>query len=161
MSGPPDKIKAALLGGLVGGLLSGLPFIKAGNCCFCLWVVLGGVIAVYIYAKQVQVLSGSTAALLGMQSGMVSAVVSTIVSIPFHLMMTRFAGGFQREMIERMMEQNPDFPPQLRELMLRFFSPEFAVGMIIIGFISALIFYSIFGALGGLLGNTLFKKKTQ
>jgi hypothetical protein len=75
--------------------------------------------------------------------------------------MTRFAGTFQREMIERMMEQNPDFPPQLREFMLSLFSPGFAIGLIIIGFIFSLVFYSIFGALGGLLGNTLFKKKTQ
>lgn len=150
-------MKAALLGGLVGGLLSGLPFIKAGNCCFCLWVMLGGVIAVYIYSKQLYAMTGGTAALLGMQSGMVSAVVSTIISIPFQLIMTRVAGGFQREMIEKMMEQNPDFPPQFRDFMLRMFSPEFAVGLIIFGFIISLVVFSLFGALGGIIGRSLFK----
>lgn len=159
--GEPSKIKAALLGGLVAGLLSGIPFISAGNLCCCLWVIVGGVIAVYLYSKQVAVLMSGTAALLGLQSGMVAAVVSTIISIPVRLIFSRMMGSVQREMIEKILEQNPDFPPQLRDFMLQIFSPEFAIGMIIIGFVISLIIFSLFGALGGLIGNAMFKKKTS
>jgi hypothetical protein len=155
----PNKMKAALLGGLVGGLLSGLPFIAAGNCCFCLWVVLGGVIAVYLYSKEVPEVMSGDAALLGLQSGMVSAVVSTILSIPVRLIMSRFMSGFQREMIDRMLEQQTDFPPQLAEFLKMLSSPGFQLGAIAIGFIFSLVFYSMFGALGGLIGKALFKKK--
>lgn len=152
------KMKAAMLGGLVAGLLSGLPLISAGNVCCCLWVLLGGVIAVYLYSKEVQVLQSGEAALLGLQSGMVAAVVATIVSVPLRLIMSRVAGGLQREFIEKMLEQNPDFPPQLRDFMMHLFSPGFAVGLILLGFVFSLILYSLFGALGGLIGKAIFKK---
>lgn len=156
----PDKMKAILLGGLVAGVLSGIPFISAGNVCCCLWVILGGVLAVYLYLKEVPLLLSGEAALLGLQSGMVAAVVSTIISIPVRLVMSRFAGAMQRQMLDRIFEQNQDFPPQLRDFMLHIFSPGFMLGAMIIGFIFSLIFFSIFGALGGLLGNAMFKKKS-
>lgn len=156
---PPNKMKAALLGGLVAGVLSGLPGISAGNCCFCLWVVLGGVIAAYLYTKEVPLLRSGEAAFVGMMSGVVAAVIATIISIPLRLLMSRFMMGFQREFMEKMLEQNQDFPPQLREFMLGMFSPGFAIGMILVGFVMSLVFFSIFGALGGMLGNAMFKKK--
>ncbi len=156
----PDKMKPILLGGLVAGLLSGIPFISAGNLCCCLWVVLGGVLAVYLYSRQVPVLMSGEAALLGLQSGMVAAVVNTIISIPIRFFMVRFMGSMQREMLGRIFEQNPDFPPQLRDLLQSLFSPGFMLGAILIGFIVSLIFFSIFGSIGGLIGNAMFKKKS-
>ncbi len=145
----------------MAGLLSGIPFISAGNLCCCLWVLLGGVLAVYLYSREVPMLTSGDAALLGLQSGMVAAVVSTLISIPVRFFITRFFGAVQQQMLQKMFEQNPDFPPQLRGLMQSILSPGFMIGAILVGFVFALIFYSIFGALGGLLGNAMFKKKTQ
>lgn len=162
MMGPgmSNKMKAVLLGGLVAGLLSGTPLIGAGNVCCCLWVIVGGALAVYLYGKDVPFLMSGDAALLGLQSGMVAAVVKTIIDIPIHFLMVRFAGTMQREFIEKMIEQNPDFPAPLAGLMRQFMSPGFAIGALLIGFIFSLVLFSIFGALGGLLGQAIFKKKS-
>jgi hypothetical protein len=40
-----SKLQPALIGGLVTGVLSALPFVNILNACCCLWVVTGGVVA--------------------------------------------------------------------------------------------------------------------
>ncbi|HPK94954.1 MAG TPA: hypothetical protein PLD50_19150, partial [Polyangiaceae bacterium] len=49
----PSKVKPAVLGGVVAGLLSAIlgiiPFV---NYCCCLWSLLGGVLAVHLYNKS-------------------------------------------------------------------------------------------------------------
>ncbi len=44
----PNKLRPAVLGGLLMGVLSALPVIQIGNVCCCLWVILGGVLAAYV-----------------------------------------------------------------------------------------------------------------
>ena len=47
-----SKVQPALLGGLVLGVLSGLPLVNMGNACCCLWVIAGGVIAAYLLQQR-------------------------------------------------------------------------------------------------------------
>ncbi len=42
----------ALLGGLFIGMLSALPIVSVGNCCCCLWMIGGGVLAAYLRAAE-------------------------------------------------------------------------------------------------------------
>ena len=42
------RLQPALYGGLFIGVLSALPLVNAGNCCCCLWVLMGGALAVYL-----------------------------------------------------------------------------------------------------------------
>ena len=42
------RLQPAFYGGLLIGVLSALPIVSAGNCCCCLWVVAGGMLAVYL-----------------------------------------------------------------------------------------------------------------
>src|SRR5258708_40115660 len=43
-----NKLKPALLGGLVVGLLSAIPFV---NYCCCIWGIAGGGLATFLYIK--------------------------------------------------------------------------------------------------------------
>src|SRR5204862_1102880 len=47
-----DFVQPALTGGMFLGFLSSIPFISAGNCICCMWVLLGGGIAVMMLTKQ-------------------------------------------------------------------------------------------------------------
>src|SRR5688572_31155406 len=47
-----NKLKPALIGGVVLGLLSAIPFVNAVNACCCLWAILGGMLATYLYVRN-------------------------------------------------------------------------------------------------------------
>lgn len=75
-----NKLKPALLGGLIVGILSALPFIS--SCC-CIWAIGGGLVAgmLYIKSSPTQVLPGD-GAIVGALSGIVGAVIYLLLGLP-------------------------------------------------------------------------------
>ena|SRR5689334_22093915 len=75
-----NKLKPALLGGLIVGILSALPFIS--TCC-CIWAIGGGLVAGMLYIKgaPTQVLPGD-GAIVGALSGIVGAVIYLLLGLP-------------------------------------------------------------------------------
>ena len=75
-----NKLKPALLGGLIVGILSALPLIS--SCC-CIWAVGGGLVAgmLYIKSSPTQVLPGD-GAIVGALSGVVGAVIYLLLGLP-------------------------------------------------------------------------------
>ncbi|HJT67046.1 MAG TPA: hypothetical protein VJ749_11365 [Pyrinomonadaceae bacterium] len=75
-----NKLKPALLGGLIVGVLSALPFIS--TCC-CIWAIGGGLVAgmLYIKSSPTQVLPGD-GAIVGALSGIVGAVIYLLLGLP-------------------------------------------------------------------------------
>lgn len=159
MNGQQNYFKPAIIGGLASGLLSVIPIISAGNCVCCLWVVVGGVLAVYFLAEQNQgKISPGGGALAGLLSGLVGACIVTIVlsvSIPFlGLRMLRH----QMDQMRRI----PGMPGGIEQFYGHFLNGRFVILTIIIAvLIVSGILFSIFGTLGGLLGSALFAKKQQ
>ncbi len=47
-----NKVKPAVIGGVVLGLLSAIPFVNFVNICCCAWAILGGLLATYMYVKN-------------------------------------------------------------------------------------------------------------
>lgn len=80
-----DTYSLLITGGIAGvlmGLFSTLPFISVANCCACLWLWSGGILAVYLYhrlANEQGALTLAQGALIGMVAGLVSAVVGGIL----------------------------------------------------------------------------------
>jgi len=63
MTGPRSSW---LLGGLFIGVLSSLPIVSMGNLCCCLWVVLGGVLTMYLqFQDERRVIESGDAVLAG------------------------------------------------------------------------------------------------
>jgi hypothetical protein len=156
MQTAPDKTQPALYAGLAIGVLSGLPLVNLGNCLCCLWVVGGGALAVYLmqqnYPYSVQAADG---ALVGLLAGLIGGALCGLIAIPIALAM----GPFQQRIMERVINSNPDFPPEMRtmiENMAR--GGAFGVFAIVGIFVRAVVF-GIIAMLGGLLGVALFKKK--
>jgi hypothetical protein len=79
-----DRTKAAVIGGVVAGVLSGLPIIS--GCCF-LWAIGGGFLAIYMYMKNAPApMMMGDAAKLGATAGVVGAIISAVLGIPFMLL---------------------------------------------------------------------------
>jgi len=134
-----DRTKAALIGGVVAGVLSIIPLV--GSCCM-LWAIIGGALAVYMHLnKSTMPFEIADGAKLGALAGAIGAGVYLLISLPMMLM-----GGAMQ--ISQQLEQAGGggglaaFGAGLGIFMV------FIVAGIIIGF----------GALGGVIGTAIFGK---
>jgi uncharacterized protein YqgC (DUF456 family) len=102
-----NRLQPALFGGLFIGVLSALPIVNVGNCCCCLWVIAGGVLAVYLRQQNMPFqVTASEGVLVGLLAGIIGGVVAAIISIP----MAAMTASFQAQILERVLSSNPDMP---------------------------------------------------
>ncbi len=146
------RLQPALLGGLLIGVLSALPLVSAGNCCCCLWVVSGGALAAYLRQQNLPVaIDAAEGAIIGLMAGVIGGIAATILSIPMEMAL----GPFQRQIMERILSSNPEFPPEMRDIIERGAATGAGVA---IKLVFNLVIGVVFGLLGGLLGAAIFKK---
>jgi hypothetical protein len=148
-----DRLQPALWGGVFIGVLSALPLVSAGNCCCCLWVLVGGALAAYLRQQNSQYqLTAAEGAIVGLIAGAIGGVIQSILSIPFEMM----AGPMQQQIMDRVLSSNPDIDPQLREMMENITAH--SAGFRVIGMLISVVVFTVFGMFGGLLGVAIFKK---
>jgi hypothetical protein len=147
-----DRLQPALYGGLLIGVLSALPLISAGNCCCCLWVIAGGMLAVHLRRQNSPIeVTSAEGAVVGLLAGLIGGVLGVLISIPLDIMM----GPFQRRFMEWVLSTNPDIPAELRDMPGRVGT---GVALLAVKLIFGVVTGAIFGMLGGLLGVAIFKK---
>jgi hypothetical protein len=133
-----NNTKAAVIGGVVAGVLTGLPIV--GGCCF-LWALAGGFLAFFMYSKSVP---GPTemadAAKLGATAGVIGAVISIIIGLPFFLLGVGMSA------------MNSDMP-----------NAGVATGIAaaggVLGFVLKAVFTVVFCVLGAVIGAAILGKK--
>jgi hypothetical protein len=148
----PRMLPPALIGGAVAGILSGLPFL---NCLCCFWIIGGAMLAAHLLAKESRVsLKAGDGALVGALAGISAAVVNSLIAIPL--------AGLKLAVTRRMLERLAEFADEMPsgwEAWLDKTGAGFSVALFFIGlFVSAAIFAAV-GALGGVLGASLFGRK--
>lgn len=143
---------AALIGGAGAGVLSGIPFV---NCLCCLWIIGGAMLAAYLLAKNSPVaLTAGDGAIVGVFTGIVAVVMQAILSFLF-----RPANKvFLRRIMERFAEYGEEMPPGFEDF-LEGGSTQVSVPLFLIGILVSAIVFSALGALGGIIGISLFGKK--
>jgi len=151
----------ALYGGLVIGVLSALPIIAAGNLCCCLWVISGGVVAAYVLQQREPLpITPGDGALVGLLAGIAGAFVCAAVSLPISFLVA----PMERQIVQRVLENSGNMPPEFREMMERYSSGDIRLSLaahfvrLMVGFVVMLVLGSIFATLGGLLGAVFFRK---
>ena len=147
-------IRSAGLGGLFIGVLSALPIIGAANCCCCLWIVSGGALAAYLQVQQEnRTLTGGEGAAVGALAG----VIGAFVWLPIVVVVAVVLGPFQQAIIEEIVRNATDMPPEAREVLENM--GDRGVGGYFLFFFVPLVGGSIFAAIGGLVGAMYFKKE--
>ncbi len=136
-----DMLKSVLLAGLIIGVLSGIPIINIG-CC--LWVIGGGILAVFLLNK----FSGKKAdkgkgAMVGLISGLVGAAIASTLGAIFSILFKTALLSFLSTMGQ---------PVEALQ------GGVTAVGLII-SLIFNLVIFGLFGLLGGILGAVILEKK--
>jgi hypothetical protein len=162
----PSKLQPAIIGGLLLGILSSIPFINLVNLCCCLWVVLGGAIAAraLISRSPVYPVTTGEGATVGAMAGLVGSVITLVIGVPLGLLLGEgipiallqwFAGVINdpnasrqiQQTIEEMQRQ-AQHQPMAQKIMSNLFF--WLIGSVIqIGF----------ATLGGIIGVALFEKR--
>lgn len=152
-------LQAAGIAGVVMGALSGIPYISACNCVFCMWAWVGGALAAMLYSRAsgVVMTSGDGAkagALAGVVGAVVYAVISSIVSA------IAGPGMEQMSQLQDMLRSQGqgEMAQRLSELPIQT-GGGFSVMGLCVSLVIGLIFLTAFGALGGMVGTALFGKK--
>lgn len=157
MEEKPDILKASLIAGAVAGLLSGLPLIGVVNLCFCLWIILGGILSSYILTSGFpQPVKSGDHAISGLLTGIFAAILSFIVSLPFMAISEKF---MERILGSLFRAYGEGIPPALEEA-FRYKGFNLAlIPLYIAGLVLNMVIYGLFGLIGGLIGGALFKKQ--
>ena len=149
-----NKVKPAVIGGVVLGLLSAIPFVNWVNLCCCLWAILGGLLASYLYVKNSTVpANAGDGAVVGAIAGAVGAVIYVIVGIPLAIV----SGAAMREMMINLLT---NLDPRQAEMFRQQIEAqgEGISGIIIQSLIGAVLLL-VFAVIGGLIGIPLFEKR--
>jgi hypothetical protein len=133
-----NKLKPALLGGLIVGVLSAIPII---NYCCCIWSIGGGALAAFLYIKDsaTPVKTGD-GAMVGGLAGVVGAIIYLVLGLPIAI----FFGMAAME--EQLYRTGVHLP----------FSG--VVLMIVSGIVGA-VFLAVLATLGGIIGVAIFEKR--
>ncbi len=149
-----NKLKPAVIGGVVLGLLSAIPFVNWVNICCCAWAILGGLLASYLYVKNSATpANAGDGAIIGAMAGGIGAVIFLVVGIPLSIL----SGAAMREMlISFMAKVNPEQADMVRRQMAM--QGESVSGIIVQSLFGALLLV-VFAVIGGLIGIPLFEKR--
>lgn len=133
-----NKLKPALLGGLVTGILSVIPFVS--TCC-CIWAILGGMLSCYLYVKNSPVrVSTGDGAVIGVLSGVVGSLIYLLIGLPIALIfgVAQMEEAFTRSGVE---------------------VPFTGVALALLGAFVVVVGLLIFSTVGGLIGVPIFEKR--
>lgn len=149
----PSMFVPALIGGVVAGILSGIPLL---NCLCCLWIIGGAMLSAYLLSKDSPAaLSAGDGAIVGVFAGIVAAVVNAIISIPLYALNREFIHKLMEKFAEYAEEMPSGWESWLEKGAMGISPAAFMLNLVI----SAVIFAAL-GALGGIIGISLFRKKT-
>ena len=127
----------------------------AGNCLRCLWIVGAAAMASKLLAAQpMGLLKAGDGAVVGALTGIVAAVVDTVVKIPFR----SFNLGLAQRFMERVSDSGFEIPSGF-ESWFDLGSGSVSPGWMLLGLFVTAAVYAIMGALGGVIGVSLFGKK--
>lgn len=152
----PPRLQPALLAGALIGVLVGLPIINWVNACCCLWVVVGGAVAVWIsQSNHPYPVTAADGALVGLLAGLIGGLVAIPLNLVFEPVQRQLMMRFVDSMQGQMAPESRSLLDQVRSAMEN--ASQSSITIVVSGLFMTLV-YAVFAMLGGLLGVALFKK---
>jgi len=149
----PSPFVPALIGGGTAGLLSSVPLL---GCFCCLWIIGGAMLSANLYARNSPVsLTPGDGAIVGVFSGIAAAVAASVVNLAFQPTNREIARRVADQMSQLFPNMSPEWDSALRSSTQGASPAMFLFSL----FVQAAVF-AVFGALGGVIGASLFGRKT-
>lgn len=150
----PGMFVPALVGGGLAGLLSGVPLL---NCLCCIWIIGGAVLSSFLLSRNSPVsLTAGDGAIVGIFTGIVAAFVDALISIPFQAINARIV----QQVLDSLAKYSEEMPSQW-EMWLERGGAETTFAMFMLGLVISVFIFAALGALGGIIGVSIFGKKTS
>jgi hypothetical protein len=113
-------------------------------------------LAAHLAAKDYPVsMSAGDGAIVGALTGIVAAVIDALVSLPLQALNMRL----MQRLMERLSEYSTQLPGNWRDLMQRGMV-ETSLAWFLLGLVISAAIFAVLGALGGIIGASLFGKKS-
>jgi hypothetical protein len=156
-----NKLRSAIIGGVVIGLLSGIPYVKLGNAICCLWIIAGGALASYLYIKKSPTpVNIGEGALVGTLAGVIGTVVELLVGVPLTILTGYPELKFLVGLMERADPQRAEIYRQnVENFLSRPFAEQFFYSVFSLGTLVSLLITVVFALIGGLIAIPLFEKR--
>ena len=151
-----SKLRPALIGGGVFGVLAALPYVEYVNAVCCALYLGGGVLAVYLYLKDApkpERAPYGDGAVVGVLAGLLGAVATTLTTI---VITALGLGQDGAEALAQLEQAGIELPAFVANMMG---ASGLSVEMVVGSLVTSVILYGIFATLGGLLGVAIFHKK--
>lgn len=150
----------ALYGGLVIAAFWAVPGLNLINCLCCGGVIFGGLLAVFLYVREQRPEMDPLTMADCLRVGLLAGVVASFAAVAVNVLVTLVFGNVAIEMMERIIVKlRVEIPPELQEAIEQAkherINPLGAVFSIFV----FLIPNTLFAALGGVIGWSLFKPK--
>jgi hypothetical protein len=161
-----ERIRHALYGGTITGLIIGLPVLNLLNCFCCAGVLLGGLLTIFFHTRdtgpQGPPLSSSDAIQLGALSGVFGAVIGTVIQAILMVTLGNVAGDLLLSWLEEggvLQSFPPESERAFRDMLAE--QQELTLLNLVIMMVIWLVIGPLFGLLGGLIGHALFRPAMQ
>ena len=161
MDESPGILVPALIGGSIMAVLSWIPVISMGNCLCCMWLLLGGGTAVYLYRRQLSPSSRLTekaGARVGLLAGLFGALFFSLLT---YLMIALTGMNPGQGLIEAILNSSEEIPAEIESWLLSFQDEGISPFFVVLGLIFNLGIYSLFGLLGGILGEAILSRRDR
>lgn len=155
MNGSSSYFKPSLIAGAAFGAASGIPLVNCANFACCALAIGGGFLASYLYLKGLGPVAAppyGPAAILGLLTGVIGAVVAGVVALPFQMMGMAMGGGFSQ--LQEAFE-GQELPAGAEQLIATLATG----GGFVILFLMNLILFSLFAIIGALLGVAILGRQ--
>jgi Na+/proline symporter len=133
-----NKLKPAVVGGLIAGILCVIPFVS--TCC-CIWAALGGFLASFMYIKSAPApVTTGEGAIVGLMTGAIGSVIYLFIQIP----LARLFGIASME--DSFRRSGVDLPLS-------------GIALMLLSAFLVVILILVFSTIGGLVGVPVFEKR--
>jgi len=153
--------KPAAIGGLLFGILGGLPIVGALNCACCALIIGGGFLAAYLHSRGSQssgvAFGPGDGALVGLAAAPFYALASTVIGAL--LFAAGIGAGGWREAVDQAIRQTEDAggDTEAIERFAEFLESAGPFLLGVLGFGVSLLLALVFSTIGGLIGGAAFK----
>src|ERR1041385_2329710 len=137
-----NKLKPALLGGLIVGILSAIhSLIPIVSMCCCIWGIAGGGLAAFLYIRQSPTpVALGEGAMVGGMAGVIGGIIYVVIYLPIAIL---WGMATMQEQLNRSGVHLP-------------FSGSI---LMVIGSIVGAVVVAVLSVLGGLLATLIFEKR--